>query len=83
MFKKDTVITARQKKTELIIFLSCFFVAYTLNVIAIITYKTPAIELITEILNVLLLALVMYALTVIVRLLIKSVKLIINTIKNK
>jgi hypothetical protein len=44
---KDSVITAKNKKREAVILLSCFLLAYLLNVIGIIAHQTPARELIT------------------------------------
>ena len=42
---KDTIITAKRKKTELIMLLFCFLLANAGNLYAIITYHTSFIEL--------------------------------------
>ncbi len=67
MFKKDTIITIRQKKIEGIIFLSCFILSNILNFLAIIIYKTNPLEMLTEWFPVLVLSFVFYALTIIAR----------------
>lgn len=46
---KDTIITARRKKTELLTILICFLIANLVNVYSIISYRTPFAELITSI----------------------------------
>lgn len=45
---KDLQITAKRQKTELIVFGICFLVAFALNIISIIVYKTAWIELLTQ-----------------------------------
>ena len=45
---KETVITIRRKKIELVTFLICIAVALGLNVYAIVRYDTPWSELYTE-----------------------------------
>ncbi len=47
---KETVITIRRKKIELVTFLICIAVALGLNVYAIVRYDTPWSELYTELL---------------------------------
>ena len=64
---KDTTISAASKRKEFIIFLSCFIGAYILNIIGIIQNQSPAKELITQLHIVLLVALVFYGLTVVLR----------------
>lgn len=61
---KDSMITAKQKKRELIYFLICFVCAFLLNLYSIIKYKHSAIEIINQIHLVLLVTLVIYAITV-------------------
>ena len=46
---KDLIFTVKKQKRELFVFLLCFVVAFTLNVIAILIYKTQWSELITSI----------------------------------
>ena len=57
---KDTVLTARRKKLELITLLVCFIIANLSNLYAIIAYKTPFTELITSIFYVLIFTFVLY-----------------------
>ena len=66
---RDTVLSAAQKKRELIIILVCFLAAYLLNVIGIIQYHSPARELITTIHLVLLVAGVFYGIVIVLRIL--------------
>jgi hypothetical protein len=66
---KDTTITAKAKKRELIIFVACFTAAYLLNVIGIARNHTPARELITQLHIVLLVTMVFYGAAAILRLL--------------
>ena len=46
---KDTIVTARRKKTELITLLVCFVVSNLLHLYAIIAYHAPFTEMITSI----------------------------------
>jgi len=66
---KDTFITARRKKYELITFLVCFLMANLANIYAIIAYHTPALELITSILYVFIFAVALYIFWCLIRLL--------------
>ena len=70
---KDTIITSKMKKRELVTFLICFASAYLLNVIGIIAYKSPAKELVTELHVVFLVAAVIYIAVLILRLLYYSI----------
>jgi putative Mn2+ efflux pump MntP len=67
---KDTVITAKRKKTELLTFLVCFGVAFLLNVGCIIYYKTPFYEMFTQIGFVLVITLGLYLIWTAIRLII-------------
>ncbi|MDR0895710.1 MAG: hypothetical protein LBN06_10505 [Prevotellaceae bacterium] len=78
---KDTIITARQKKIELITLLMCFVVANLCNLYAIIEYGTPFSELITSIFYVLIFTVVLYVVWTAVRLLFYRIKSIF--IQNK
>ena len=80
MFSKDTVITGKQKRQEILLLLLSFAASNILNVIAIICYKTPFREIYTQMFVVVILALVLYILTIAVRLVVYFIKLII---KNK
>lgn len=67
---KDTIITQNRKKTELLIVLACFIAANLLNVFSIVCYGTEWVELITEMGFVVCVAVVLYVLTVVARLII-------------
>lgn len=45
---KDTIITARQKKREILTYFVCLLLAFALNVYAIARYGTPWSELWTQ-----------------------------------
>jgi hypothetical protein len=66
---KDTVITSRQKKLELTIYLLCFAGAVIFNIVGIIKYSTPAKEIYTQLHIVFLVSVFIYLLTIILRLL--------------
>lgn len=74
---KDTIITAKRKKIEVITFLVCFILANLANLYAVIVYKTPAIELLTSLGYVLALALFFYIIWSFLRLLFYAVKLLL------
>jgi hypothetical protein len=57
------------KRRELTIFFLCFFAAYALNVIGIIRHHSPARELLTQLHVVMLVALILYAGVVLLRVL--------------
>jgi 1,4-dihydroxy-2-naphthoate octaprenyltransferase len=59
---KDTVITARMKKRELMILLCCFATANLINIVAILCYGTRWIELFSQIGYVLFVTAVLYVL---------------------
>ncbi len=66
---KETVITPGMKRRELIIILVCFLAAYLMNIIGIIKFHTPAIELITKIPVVLLVTALIYFAVLLLRVL--------------
>lgn len=66
---KDTVITARRKKTELITLLVCFVVSNLLHLYAIIAYHTPFTEMITSIFYIIIFTFGLYVCWGILRLL--------------
>ncbi len=45
---KDTIITARRKKIELLTLLVCFIAGNLANLYAIITYGSPLVEMVTS-----------------------------------
>lgn len=52
---KDTVLTARRKKIEIITLLVCFVLANLVNLYAIITYHRSMMEMITSIFYIIIL----------------------------
>lgn len=58
---KDSIITARRKKTELITLLACVVLANLINLYAVIHYNTPLTELFTSVGYVTITTLVLYA----------------------
>lgn len=76
---KDTLITARQKKTELVTWAVCFLVANLINLYAILTYPhTSLAELVTSLGYVTVASLVIYAAWTAVRLLFYGLRKIIK-----
>ena len=57
---KDIVFTPKRQKKELRIFGMCFIIAFLMNLIAIIIYKTSWIEIISQIGYVFVIAVVIY-----------------------
>ncbi len=64
---KDSVITAKVKRRELIIWLICFVVANVVNWCAIIKFSTPWYEIFTQIGYVVVSSVVLYGLVLAVR----------------
>ena len=67
---KDSVITAKRKKTELLTALVCFGIAFLINVGCIIYYGTPFVEVFTQLGFVLIIALGLYLIWTAIRLII-------------
>lgn len=67
---KDTLITARRKRQESLCFGICFAAAVLINLGAILYFGTPWYELFTQIGYTLVIAVVLYFVTVLVRLVI-------------
>ncbi|MCD8166242.1 MAG: hypothetical protein LUE93_09045 [Bacteroides sp.] len=72
---KDTVITARRKKRELITLLICFIIANLVNLYAIFAYDTSVKELFTSLGYVIVLALFLYGIWCLVRLAFYALKM--------
>ncbi len=67
---KDTLITARRKRQEILCFGICFAAAVLINLGAILYFRTPWYELFTQIGYTLLIAVVLYIVVVLLRLVI-------------
>ena len=77
---KDTVLTARRKKIEIITLLVCFVLA---NLYAIITYHRSMMEMITSIFYIIIFAFVLYAAWALLRLLFYGVKALFTKKRNR
>ncbi|MBQ6244833.1 MAG: hypothetical protein IJK55_09000 [Bacteroidales bacterium] len=67
---KDTLITARRKKTEIITALVCFALAFLLNIVCILVYKTPFKEVFTQIGYIVVISVALYVIWTAIRLLV-------------
>ena len=80
---KDTVLTARRKKIEIITLLVCFVLANLVNLYAIITYHRSMMEMITSIFYIIIFAFVLYAAGALLRLLFYGVKALFTKKRNR
>lgn len=64
---KQTVITPLQKRRELFVLLFSAIVAFVLNIVGILKFDTRAVELVTQLPLVLLLALIIYFVLAVLR----------------
>jgi hypothetical protein len=71
---RDFTIRVRHQKTEMVVLVLCFLLAFLLNVTAIIIYHTPWKELITQGHVVIFISLFLYMLTWVGRLIFLGVK---------
>ena len=65
---KDTLITAKRKKTELLTALACLGIAFLINVVCILWFHTPFYEVFTQIGYVFVIALGLYLIWTAIRL---------------
>lgn len=80
---KDTVLTARRKKIEIITLLVCFVLANLVNLYAIITYHRSMMEMITSIFYIIIFAFVLYAAWALLCLLFYGVKALFTKKRNR
>lgn len=80
---KDTVLTARRKKIEIITLLVCFVLANLVNLYAIITYHRSMMEMITSIFYIIIFAFVLYAAWALLHLLFYGVKALFTKKRNR
>lgn len=71
---KDTILTARRKKIELVTLLVCFIVSNLLHLYSIIAYRASFMEMITSIFYIIIFTFVLYAFWGILRLLFYGIK---------
>ena len=76
---KDTIIKAKTKKRELLVFAICLGIAFILNIVSIIIYNTHWTEIFTMLHVVLLIAVVFYGLVGIIRSLIGFGKKLVSS----
>lgn len=79
---KDTILTARRKKIELITLLVCFIISNLVHIYAIIAYRASFMEMITSIFYILLFTFALYLFWGILRLLFYGVKALFNHSRN-
>lgn len=80
---KDTVLTARWKKIEIITLLVCFVLANLVNLYAIIKYHRSMMEMITSIFYIIIFAFVLYAAWTLLRLLFYGVQALFIKKRNR
>ena len=80
---KDTVLTARRKKIEIITLLVCFVLANLVNLYAIITYHRSMMEMITSIFYIIIFAFVLYAAWTLLRFLFYGGKALFTKKRNR
>ena len=73
---KNTVITARRKKIELLTLLACFIIGNLANLYAIISYETPFSEMLTSFFYVLAFSGVLYVFWTILRILFYGIRIL-------
>ena len=73
---KDIIITPRHLKKQFAAFLICFAIAFILNIIGIVVYKTAWSELLTSLKYVFIVAFVLYIIVLLIRLIIFTFKTI-------
>ena len=71
---KNTVITARRKKIELLTLLACFIIGNLANLYAIISYETPFSEMLTSFFYVLAFSGMLYVFWTILRILFYGIR---------
>lgn len=78
---KDIVFTPKRQKKELSIFAVCFVIAFLMNFISIIIYKTPWIEIISQIGYVFVIAVVLYLILAFFRSFIRLIRKVFRKMK--
>ena len=78
---KEIVFTPKRQKKELRIFGLCFLIGFLMNFISIIIYKTPWIEILSQIGYVFVIAVVLYLILAFFRGNIKWIRKLLRKIK--
>lgn len=71
---KDTLITVRRKKIELLTMIACLVIGNLANLYAIITYKTPLSEMLTSFFYVVAFSCALYVFWTLLRLLFYGIR---------
>ena len=77
----DIVLKKAAIKRELLIFTIAFVMALVVNIYAIVIYKTPWSEVLTSLGFVIIIAILLYALIFVFRLILKGIKGVIKIVK--
>lgn len=77
---QDIIISSKRIKKELKVFLLCFAIAFCTNIISIIAFKTPWVEVFTQIGYVIIISATLYLISAIFRLIAHGVR---HLIKNR
>lgn len=78
---KETIITGKRKKQELLILTICLALAFLLNILSIFSYNTDFKELYSELPTVFILTLILYLISVGIRAGMHIINLLIKRIK--
>jgi len=71
---KDILLTSKRQRTEVVLFIVCFLVAFLMNVYSIIAFGTEWKELYTQLIWVLCVGVLFYGVLLVLRILYYSVK---------
>ena len=80
---KNTVITVRRKKIELLTLSACFIIGNLANLYAILSYKPPFSAMLTSVCYVLVFSCVLYAFWTLLRLLFYGIRNLFLKKKNE
>ena len=80
---KETIITVKRKKHEILFLAICLGIACILNILSILVYKTDYKELYSELPTVIIIALLLYLLSIGIRAGLYFIHLLILRIKKK
>ncbi|MDH6533822.1 hypothetical protein D0T51_02330 [Parabacteroides sp. 52] len=75
---RDILLTVKRQRTEIVIFIVCFLVAFGLNLYSIVAFGTEWKELYTQLLWVLCLSVLFYGIVLFLRLLYWGIQKILH-----
>ena len=70
---KDIIITSKRLNKEIRILLTCFIVSFILNILSIIIYKTPWVEMFSQIGYVVVISFILFLIVTFIRLLVWTI----------